>query len=253
MRKSDLQVWEREFKNFKRIILELCYPTTCILCGKIDRDGLCNKCKKEYQIVQEPRCMCCGKPIVEEEKEYCSDCLLKKKIFSQGRSLWLHQKNIKQSVYRFKYKNHRIYGEKYAKLLVQEYGTFIQTWKPQCIISIPVHERRRRMRGYNQAEVLGKAVQLEINEKLGVKLPLETRELYRKKETIYQKKLDAKQRSKNINGAFGLRENYKLPKSVLVVDDIYTTGATIQEVSKILVKSGVENVYFLTISIGQGF
>lgn len=253
MNKKDIQVFMREFKNFREIILELCYPTTCVLCGKLDARGMCAKCKKKHPMIQEPRCMKCGKPIRDMREEYCSDCKIHKKIFKQGRSIWIHENEVKQSIYKFKYKNRRIYAEQYAKLLVEENTKLLRQWKPECLIPIPVHANRKRKRGYNQAEVLAKMIQGEIERQLGVALPVETRMLYRKKETLYQKKLDDKQRRKNISGAFQIREMCSLPTTVLLIDDIYTTGATLQEISKILTRAGVQNVFFLTISIGQGF
>lgn len=253
MNRQDIQVWTNVYKNFKEVIEELLYPTTCVLCGELEARGLCDTCKKKHPEIQEPKCMCCGKPIQKEEEELCSDCMIRKKSFVQGRSLWLHRKEVKNSIYQFKYKNRRVYAEKYAELLVKQYGDVLIQWKPQCIIPVPVHPSRRRMRGYNQAEVLGRAIQCQIEQRIGVRLPIVMKSVRRKKQTIYQKKLDNRQRKKNISGAFEVQAESTFPKIVLVVDDIYTTGATLQELSKVLVKAGVENVYFLTISIGQGF
>lgn len=252
MNRQDIQVWTNVYKSFKEVIEELLYPSTCVLCGKLEASGLCDRCKKKNPRIREPRCMCCGKPIQKEEEELCSDCMIQKKSFVQGRSLWLHRKEVKQSIYLFKYKNRRIYADKYAELLVKQYEDVLKQWKPQCIIPVPVHPRRRRMRGYNQAEVLGRALRCQIEQRMGVQLPIVVGSVCRKKQTIYQKKLDNRQRRKNISGAFQVQVGYSFPNTVLVVDDIYTTGATLQELSKVLVKAGVENVYFLTISIGQG-
>lgn len=249
MNKSDIQVLTNGYKNFKELIKELCYPTTCILCGELDSRGLCAKCAKKNQIIQEPRCMCCGKPLYEYEQEYCNDCVINKKLFQQGRSLWLHKHEVKHSIYRFKYKNKRVYGEKYAELLVKEYGETIANWKPECILPIPVHKHRKRQRGYNQSEILAKALAEELNREYQVNIRVEANVLQRKKETVFQKKLDNRQRRKNLKGAFSMQSEGELPKRILIVDDIYTTGATLQEISKVLVNSGAENVFFLTISI----
>ncbi len=253
MIKKEIQVLMRRLKSFSEPVLELVYPTVCVLCGEINVEGLCDKCKKHYPILSEPCCMKCGKPIEDEEHEYCYDCAHHHKSFTQGRSIWKHSGNVKYSVYKFKYKNCRIYGEKYAKLLVLQYQFLLNIWRPECIVPVPVHNHRKRMRGYNQAEVLARNVSLEIERSMGIKIPLNTELLFRNKETIYQKKLDDKGRRKNLKKAFEVRKSCEMPKVVLVIDDIYTTGATLQEISRILLNEGVEKVFFMTISIGQGF
>ncbi len=193
--------------------------------------------------------MCCGKPIVEEEAEYCQDCQENLPKFTQGRSLWLHKGEVKQSIYQFKFHNRRVYGDVYGRLLAKRYERYLVKWDIDYIVPVPIHSHRRRIRGYNQAEVLAKAFQNHLI----VKIPIDNKLLYRKKETIFQKKLDNKQRRSNIRGAFGLQKKCIIEKNILVIDDIYTTGATLNEIATVLKKNGASNVYFLTISIGQGF
>lgn len=261
MNRRDSQALMKEFKNLCKIdiwkqmldlVLELIYPNTCVLCGKMCRSGICSKCEEIYKAIEEPRCMCCGKPIQDEEVEYCYDCKNNRKIVQQGRSIWVHKGQVKQSIYRFKYKNHRIYSNEYARKLIQEQYETIKVWGVECILPVPIHRSRRRARGYNQALVLAQSLQREWMCVEGEELPISFA-IYRKRETLYQKKLDNKQRKNNLQSAFGLKAHMRLPKRVLIVDDIYTTGATIQEISKLLVKVGVEQVFFVTISIGQGF
>lgn len=249
MNKRDIQALVNGFKNFSACALELFYPSVCVICGRLSAHGVCEKCKKEYPIIMESKCMCCGKPIEKEEAEFCEDCKSNKKLFYQGRSLWVHRDKVKTSIYLFKYKNRRIYGETYAKLLVAVYGRLIEEWNPSCIIPVPVHKKRRRKRGYNQAEVLAQYLVQELRGNIS----LNTRLISRNKETGFQKVLDNKQRKKNISGAFKISREYEVPETVLIVDDIYTTGATMNEMAKILRGAGVRKVVFLTISVGQGY
>lgn len=112
---------------------------------------------------------------------------------------------------------------------------------------VPLHKKRRRKRGYNQAGVLGR----RLGRLLGIRV--DDKSLLRRVYTDPQKKLGRLERKKNLRNAFALKESFKPVPVVLLVDDIYTTGNTIDAVSEVLKKKGVEKVYFLTISIGQGY
>lgn len=228
-------------------MMEVLYPVTCVFCGAIESSGICSECSDKLVYIGEPRCKCCGKPVRYEEKEYCMDCKRTVFAFEQGRSLWLHQHPVKGSVYQFKYQNRRIYARVYARELAKSYKKLVEKWEVNVIIPVPLHRKRRRIRGYNQAEVLAKYLGQELE------IPVETNAIYRVKYTAPQKNLDDKERRKNLSKAFQVSDVWKVKQKVLLVDDIYTTGNTIHAITTKLKGSGVEKVYFLTISIGQGF
>ncbi len=252
MNKNDIQALQKGLENFNNFLLDLFYPPVCVMCGRLSSEGLCEECKKDYPINLGKRCLRCSKFIEDVEKEYCQDCIKVKKHFIQGVSLWKHSGRVKQSVYRFKYQNHRVYAKVYANLLVKVYGDKLKLWAPQAILGVPVHRSRERSRGYNQAHVLSKAIVSEIRQEFGLDIPEITHYTYRDKNTGFQKVLDDKQRIQNLQGVFGLKEGIVLPEKVLIIDDIYTTGATLNELAKLLKKNGVKDVYFMCISIGQG-
>lgn len=253
MNKKDIQALQKGFKNFRDFILELCFPNKCILCKELCTSEICDKCIAQYPISLEKRCMCCSKFIKDLELEFCEDCIKLKKNFEQGGSLWKHEGKVQESIYRFKYKNHRIYAKEYGRLLTETYAIKLRQWKPQAIVAVPVHKSRQRKRGYNQAQLLVDEVIKNVNKGFGVNLKDLGGVLFRNKSTTFQKKLDNKQRVENIQGAFGIKKDIKLPERILIVDDIYTTGATLNELAKLLKKKGAKEVYFLAISIGQGF
>lgn len=151
------------------------------------------------------------------------------------------------SIYRFKYHNQRFYAGFYASKIVQEHGVLIRKWNPQVIVPVPLYPKRRRKRGYNQAEILA----VEIGRILGITVAKKMVE--RVQNTRPQKMLDNRKRKQNLERAFVVRTASLKLKSVLVIDDIYTTGATIDAVARVLKDVGVQKVYFLTISIGQGY
>lgn len=190
--------------------------------------------------------MKCGKPLDHEEQEYCYDCMRVKHWYTRGYGLWLHKDPVSTSIYQFKYHDQRRYGICFAEELVCHYGHTIREWKPDLIVPIPLHKKRRKRRGYNQAEILGR----RIGEML--QIPVDRRSLVRRIYTAPQKKLGSRERKKNLRHAFAVRRDFFPVDTVLLIDDIYTTGSTIDAAAQILKEKGVEKVYFLTISIGQG-
>ncbi len=229
------------------VVVELVYPTTCVFCGKIEVKGICASCRNSLVYVEEPRCKKCGKSIRYEEDEYCMDCNRETFAYETGRSIWVHKEPVNSSIYQFKYHNRRIYAKAYVKELVQIHRATIDSWKIHTIIPVPIHKIRRRKRGYNQAEVLADylGVELEISVDKGI--------VRRIKHTKPQKNIEKKNRKKNLENAFTVTKEWVGSGNVLLIDDIYTTGSTIHAIAKVLKEAGVDKVYFLTISIGQGF
>ena len=181
-----------------------------------------------------------------EEQEYCYDCSRHDYAYEQGRSLWVHSGMVPSAIYRFKFHNKRYYAKLFAEEMAETYEDWIQRNAIEAIIPIPLHPSKKRLRGFNQAELLaeelGKRMQIPVLENV----------VFRVKKTRPQKTLNDKERQKNLKGAFGVSAGWKAVKNVLLVDDIYTTGNTIHRVAGMLKKAGVQKVYFLTISIGQG-
>lgn len=222
------------------------YPIKCPFCGKITGDGICENCRKKYPFIKEPICKKCGKPLDIEEQEYCYDCQRKKHVFCEGRALWLHKGSVSEAVYALKYKNKRIYGEIFGTEMGKQFSRYLAEHQVGLIIPIPLHKKRERYRGYNQAEILAD----QISEISGI--PVDSEVLVRVKETTAQKELDDRQRRRNIKNAFSVKKEI-YAGNVALVDDIYTTGSTLDEAADVLLASGVAKVYFMVISIGQGF
>lgn len=226
--------------------MEILYPQTCCFCGKVSREKVCHECVSKIEYIKEPRCKRCGKPVRYADQEFCEDCKRKKFHYEQGKNVWLHKGPVRWSIYQFKYHNRRIFGEFYAEEMYRLYGQKLKEWKIDVIIPIPLHKKRRRRRGYNQAEIiarnLGKLAQI----------PVESQALARIRNTTAQKELSDKERKANLQHAFQVTKYWKKVRRVLLIDDIYTTGSTIDEVAKVLRENGAEKIWFFTVSIGQG-
>ena len=233
--------------NIWKKILGIIYPKTCCFCGKVSEKELCDVCAKKVIYIEEPRCKCCGKPVRYAEQEYCYDCQKNTHACEQGKSLWIHKMPVSLSIYQFKYKNRRIYGEFYAKEMARLYGNLIRFWGVEVIVPIPLHRRKKRLRGYNQAAVIAK----QLGKIMGI--PVDCNSIVRNRYTRPQKELNDKERKQNLKQAFSVTNKWKNYKRVLLIDDIYTTGSTMDTVAEELKKNGVQKVWFLTISIGQGY
>lgn len=199
------------------------------------------------EYIEEPRCKRCGKPVRYSEQEFCADCSGQDFFYEHGRSIWLHKGPVRWSIYQFKYHNRRIYGEFYAEEWYRLYGYKLKEWEIDVIIPIPLHKKRRRKRGYNQAEILAE----QLGKLCGI--PVNAKAVVRVENTRPQKELNNTERKKNLKKAFCVTKHWRREKNVLIVDDIYTTGNTIDAVARLLKEKGAHKVMFLTISIGQGF
>lgn len=244
---------KRMLKIFVQTGVEILYPSTCAICGQVpDRTNdekvyACEKCIKKLLYIESPRCLKCGKPVDNDETEICYDCSRTKHLYSQGVGVWAYTNEIKQSIYRFKYHNKREYGEFYGQEIKKQYGSIIQGWGADVLVPVPLHKSKLRKRGYNQAEIIA----VSLGEKMGI--PVAPDVLCRKKKTSAQKELNDKERLKNLENAFIITDNDVKYNKVILVDDIYTTGTTIDACARVLMEAGVKEVYYVSLCIGKGF
>lgn len=229
------------------MLLDLLYPPRCPICDRVvlPGEGICTACRGKIHPATEPVCMKCGKPLPDDRQEYCRDCSRKKHIFLQGRALWVYEKEVKASIYRFKYQDRREYAKIYAQELAGCYGEFIRSRRISAIVPVPLHKKRKKKRGYNQAELLAK----ELGRILG--LPVYTNLLVRVRDTRPQKTLNDTERKNNLKEAFKTTENIVQLQYILVVDDIYTTGSTLDAAALALNRAGAAGVYTCCIGIGS--
>lgn len=241
--------------------MELIYPRKCVFCGRTvpmksyrgimqgrSYDFLCEKCKVhiEEKYIEEPYCFKCGKQLDNMTQECCDDCKKRTHIYDRGLAAFKYHDDIKESVYRFKYKDCKFYGDFYGEQMAEKYRDIIIKWQPDVIVPVPIHRSRMRKRGYNQAELIAGALSEKLN------LPADTNVLFRKKKTEPQKNLEKDIRIKNVENAFKVTKNVVRYNKIILVDDIYTTGATVNACAQVLKRAGVQKVYFISICIGAG-
>lgn len=237
-------------------ILDLIYPPRCPLCGELLAAGEGKThpgCYDRLIWVREPRCKRCGKALLSaagDIREFCQDCLKQRhrhgKSFDQGRALWIYEGNIQKSVLHFKYKGMKTYADFYGEEAVRACGAWIRKKHPDVLLPVPLHQRKKRIRGFNQAELIAEAV----GKRMGI--PVRNDVLYRKRWTEPQKGISGEERRHNLTKSIAVRKFPADIRRVMLIDDIYTTGSTMEACARILKENGAEEVDFLTLCIGCG-
>lgn len=235
-------------------ILEVLFPKKCPICGRIVNKGghgICEECKTQLPMITEPCCKHCGKPVESLEAEYCYDCTKKNSFLTEGTSLWIYTEQMRKVMADFKYGGCLEDGEIFAGELLKWRSEKFRKWRIDGIVPVPLHLRRRWFRGYNQAECLANCIGKELN------IPVYEHGLLRIRHTRPQKGLDNKSRRDNLQGAFTVNKEFRASlsrcRNILLVDDIYTTGATLEECGRVLKEIGISNVYFSCLCIGRDY
>ena len=226
--------------------LDYLYPPRCPVCDRISADGICPDCSKKLYRITTDFCMKCGKPLEDSQREYCPDCSRKRHVFRQNRAVLSYRGPVKLSLYRMKYANRRDYAEIYGREMALRLGPWIRRCGITKIIPVPLHRARKRKRGYNQAALIARALGRTLE------LPVEEKILYRVRNTAPQKALNDRERKANLKHAFWIQDVRRLRRGerILLIDDIYTTGSTLDAAAFCLMEHCECTVYAACIAIG---
>lgn len=229
-------------KNFFKRILEVLFPPNlqCIICRKelahANRKCVCEECETKLPYIVHP-CEKCGEEVVGEGR-FCEACKFVERDFDKCYSVFNYDGAAKKLVYKLKYEGKKYLAEYMAKYLSDL--IVLRNIDFDIVTFVPVCKKRKRRRGYNQAELLANSVALDMK--------VECVELMQRvKETPSQVELSFKDRLENIKDAFVITDkNLVKGKTILVIDDVLTTGATLNECAKVLKKAGANKVIGLT-------
>ena len=230
--------------------LLLVYPPMCAGCSRtLDAEEstlFCPDCLTALDLISEPYCPLCGIPFVAEisKSHLCGDCLGGAHSFDRARAAGFYQGLIREVIHRFKYGGQTFLLKPLARMLVVPAKDLIRLHRIDTIMPVPLHYRRLRQRGFNQASLLART--------LGplLQIPVDYFSLKRTRWTDPQIGLSRNQRAANVKGAFSLKSAEKIKdKGILLLDDVLTTGETVNQCVGVLKKDGgAREVVVLTVA-----
>ncbi len=227
----------------------LIFPSFCQLCFSLlespQEKIVCQACWEQVRAQRRSHCLCCGRFFQGAgEPHFCPDCLKTRPPFSLHRSASKYEEKVKDIILLFKYHQYKVLGEKLARFAYRVLKVEEGLWqKVDAFIPVPLHPKRRRQRGFNQALVIAEELEKIIGIKVGRGILLKI------KNVPAQTSLEAEDREKNVIGAFRVaHEDQVKGKRLLLIDDVYTTGATIRECSRVLKRAGAKEVKAITLA-----
>jgi competence protein ComFC len=228
--------------EFKNQLLSVLYPEWCIICGtglvleKEKKVPLCNTCQGSFTLRNGTLCKKCGKPLLTE-KTLCLQCRVKDLSFTHHYSLMSYNGNAKKLIQAYKFQGRRLLAKFIAELsanpILYRYGNI-------SIVPVPPRPKGKRKRGWDPVDL--------ITKELHTGYALEIIRILKRKGGKQQKSLDYNQRLTNLRGNVKIKSIKNLPEQVLLLDDVYTTGATLNECSRVLKDRGVKQIFCLTIA-----
>ncbi|WP_105616955.1 ComF family protein [Vallitalea okinawensis] len=227
-------------------LLDLIFPPRCLLCDElltVKERHVCEACDIHRFINDGHRCIKCGR-LVDSVEERCEVCKEVDYSFDQGFALLQYEGIIHTTFYRLKYGKRKEIGTAFGKMMAKYLEDEIDHLDISVIIPVPLHPSREMQRGYNQAGVIAKTLAKELN------LPVDINYLLRIKATKPQSSLNLRGRQNNLKNAFSI-SNQQQYEQVLLIDDIYTSGNTMDQCAKVLKEAGTKKVYFITAAIAN--
>ena len=233
---SSLTSTAREIVN---AVLEIVYPIYCGGCGKAG-DTICKNCLDSFTMLEDDlTCPVCGRQV--GSKIVCGECIQHERGFEEGYFGFTFEGKLRDAIHSFKFQGRQDVGKRLVHVIREKIVSFSDRF--DCIIPIPVTEKRLRERGFNQSFIIGD----EISKITGN--PIYHSILYKVRETKDQFSLHIDERRKNVKGVFTAKDMDRIKaKRVLLVDDLFTTGYTAKEASRVLKKAGVCATLFFALA-----
>jgi ComF family protein len=225
--------------RFKRIALDLLFPQWCIGCGR-EGNYICERCRQSLTLISPPVCPRCGKP--QHNDGLCPDCVNGDITIDGIRAPFVFDGVIRRAIHELKYRNLRALALPLADLL---YEYLRDNAVPgEVLVPVPLHRKRFRERGYNQSALLAR----QLGKLTG--LPVVEDGLVRHRHTLPQvRTAGVDERRENVINAFSCPEEGLMGKNIILVDDVTTSGATLNACAEVLKSSGITTVWGLVVAI----
>lgn len=225
-------------------LLDIFVPPVCPLCEEALADGaLCGRCLDLFakEKISGSFCTVCGEPFASGAggEHRCGRCASVDPPFAAARSAFLYEGTVKDAVHSFKYGGKVTLGAALARLMIEAIAL---PEMPDLVVPVPLHSDRLKSRGYNQSLLLARGASRIIS------VPVDCLHLKKTRLTADQVDLSAKEREENVKGAFEADGAAFKDKTVLLIDDVLTTGSTVRECSKTLLKAGATVVFVATLA-----
>ncbi len=223
-----------------RSLTDFIFPFICPGCQDVQgSEGFCPECWKRLDFISTPICLLCGNPSSSQEKGLCYQCRLWTPLFTSHRSLWRYGPMSRKVIFSLKHGHYKYLAHLFAQWLVP----LAAGLSVHYIIPVPLHPGKLKQRGFNQAAILAQ----EFSRLTGIPILLES--LLRVTETVSQGRFSHSRRTENVEGAFECVEHPFLEGAdILLIDDVYTTGATLNACTKALRGAGVSQIHGLTLA-----
>jgi len=226
--------------KFISLVIDLFLPADCKVCKgplEYNESYICNRCLSRIEQIQPPFCNRCGKPC---KTTFCSECQKKRRYFKRAREYGVFEGVLKEAIHIFKYEKKEGISNALGDLMCRTLDNL--SWNVDYIVPVPLHKKKERERGFNQTRLLAEFIKRKRN------IPLFDG-LIKKINTPSQVGLSYEERRKNLVDSFSLRNKEKIKdKSILLIDDVMTTGTTVDECSKILMEGGAKDVFVLCLA-----
>lgn len=240
---------EKNVKTYLKLAELIFFPSECELCSRLlelpDEKIVCHSCFQSLKPRRTSFCFCCGKFFDDSgEPHFCRKCVIERPAFSVHRSCGQYIGKLKDIIILYKYRGFRVLGKPLASFALLALGREESLWwDVDSIIPVPLYPEKENQRGFNQAAVLAGELARRRN------IELLENHLIKVKNTAPQTSLEAAGRHRNLRGAFRVISDSRIEgKTVLLIDDVYTTGSTLQECSLEMLKAGAREVRALTIA-----
>jgi ComF family protein len=231
--------------------LGLVYPEVCQLCGEAratpPEGFVCGGCRAGVRFIEPPFCERCGRPFEGDitTRFECANCREMEWDFDWARSAVVARDAVLEVIHRYKYNGALWFEPFLAGLLIQAAGAVLEALKPDMLVPVPLYPTKEREREFNQAERM--AVQLGA----ATRIPVHKRLLRRALPTRTQTHLSREERLANVRNAFALRNGQRLNgERIVLVDDVFTTGATTGACARVLAAAGAGQVCVWTVARG---